>query len=81
MCDVGKTYTENVFEYNNNIINSVNITCMDIAYCCILQAYRIVLGTHDAKVLVFERTYTKPVQIYDLFANPAKKAKKDDNKD
>lgn len=51
---------------------------MDIAYCCILEAYRIVLGTHDAKVLVFERTYTKPVQIYEVFAKPVKKAKKDD---
>jgi hypothetical protein len=41
---------------------------MDVGYCTIADNYRIVIGTHDGKIAIFEKTYEKPVNIFEVFS-------------
>lgn len=42
----------------------MNIICMDVGYCEISQNYRIVIGADDGRVAIFEKDYSKPVNIF-----------------
>ena len=40
---------------------------MDVGYCEISQNYRIVIGADDGRVAIFEKDYSKPVNIFEAF--------------
>lgn len=40
---------------------------MDVGFCRIADNYKIAIGTDDGRVALFEKTYTKPVNIFEAF--------------
>lgn len=70
---ISNTYHESTFQYNT--IKNINIQCIDVGFCAILDNYKIAIGSDDGRVALFEKTYTKPVNIFEAFSSKKNKNK------
>lgn len=48
---------------------------MDVGYCALVENYKIAIGSDDGRVALFEKTYTKPVNIFEAFSLKKSKGK------
>lgn len=46
---------------------------MDVGFCTIADNYKVCIGTDDGRVAIFEKTYSKPVNIFQAFSVKKKK--------
>ena len=46
-----------------------------MGFCAILDNYKIAIGSDDGRVALFEKTYTKPVNIFEAFSSKKNKNK------
>ena len=48
---------------------------MDVGYCALVENYKIAIGSDDGRVALFEKTYTKPVNLFEAFVLKKSKGK------